>query len=72
VQRCLYINSLCVIQEGDGGQDWNRKAAMMDKVYTTPFCKISADWVDYTGCMFFEHDDTPSWDGSRCFTIYPG
>jgi hypothetical protein len=35
--RYLWIDSLCIIQSGDGGADWRREAMIMDKVYTNSF-----------------------------------
>lgn len=31
--RYVWIDSLCIIQDGDGGEDWRVEALTMDKVY---------------------------------------
>jgi len=40
----LWIDALCIIQEGDNGDDWEREALLMDKVYCNAYCNISATW----------------------------
>jgi hypothetical protein len=40
--RYLWIDSLCIIQEGDGHMDWAREVHEMDKVYSNSLCNISA------------------------------
>ncbi|KAH8678221.1 heterokaryon incompatibility protein-domain-containing protein [Xylariales sp. PMI_506] len=42
--RLIWIDSLCIIQEGDNGKDWEHEASLMSKVYTNSFCNISADF----------------------------
>jgi hypothetical protein len=40
--RYLWIDSLCIIQEGDELQDWSREAEVMGQVYSNSYCNISA------------------------------
>jgi hypothetical protein len=38
----IWIDSLCIIQEGDGGEDWNKEAPKMSEVYNNATLTISA------------------------------
>ncbi|KAL8373083.1 hypothetical protein RB599_000342 [Gaeumannomyces hyphopodioides] len=40
--RYIWIDSVCIIQEGDDQADWNREVGLMEKVYSHTFCNISA------------------------------
>ncbi|KAJ2974156.1 hypothetical protein NUW58_g8749 [Xylaria curta] len=64
--RYVWIDSLCIIQEGDSGVDWNKEAPTMADVYTNAFCNISADWGSEQNGLFFDRDpkdfDVPSLD----------
>lgn len=40
--RHLWIDSLCIIQQGDGHTDWRHEATLMNEVYSNSFCNISA------------------------------
>ncbi|KAH7073510.1 heterokaryon incompatibility protein [Paraphoma chrysanthemicola] len=40
--RYLWIDSLCIIQRGDGLVDWLREVKVMGQVYSNSFCNISA------------------------------
>jgi hypothetical protein len=40
--RYLWIDSICIIQEGDQLVDWLREAKIMGQVYLNSFCNISA------------------------------
>jgi hypothetical protein len=40
--RYLWIDSLCIVQEGDGLVDWLREAGVMGQVYSNSYCNISA------------------------------
>lgn len=42
----IWIDSLCIIQDGDGGNDWLRESALMHKVYRNSFLNISATAAD--------------------------
>lgn len=54
--RYIWIDSLCIIQEGDGGADWIREAATMADVYTNAYCNVSADWGTEQNGLFFVRD----------------
>jgi hypothetical protein len=40
--RYLWIDSLCIIQQGDDQADWRREVTLMADVYSNSFCNISA------------------------------
>ncbi|KAK2752427.1 hypothetical protein CKAH01_17706 [Colletotrichum kahawae] len=40
--RYLWIDSLCIIQEGDGLADWKFESTRMGEVYSRSYCNISA------------------------------
>ncbi|PVH78553.1 heterokaryon incompatibility, partial [Cadophora sp. DSE1049] len=40
----IWIDSLCIIQEGDNYSDWKKEAPMMYQVYTNSFLNVSANW----------------------------
>ncbi|KAH9863676.1 hypothetical protein J1614_009608 [Plenodomus biglobosus] len=44
-RRYLWIDSLCIIQEGEK-QDWKQEASRMDEVYTGAYCVIAASRAD--------------------------
>ncbi|KAI0407856.1 heterokaryon incompatibility protein-domain-containing protein [Xylaria palmicola] len=52
--RYIWIDSLCIIQEGDGGQDWMREAPQMAYVYSKSLLNISADWGTGKQGLFFD------------------
>ncbi|KAK1753131.1 hypothetical protein QBC47DRAFT_53080 [Echria macrotheca] len=55
--RYVWIDSLCIIQDGDGGADWLRESATMDRVYTNGLFNISADWGAHEkDGLFFARD----------------
>ena len=64
--RHVWIDSLCIIQEGDNGADWRSEALTMNNVYVHSYCNISADWGSDTRGLFFLRDqrvlDMPSID----------
>ncbi|KAJ9658316.1 hypothetical protein H2198_003746 [Neophaeococcomyces mojaviensis] len=37
----LWIDSLCIIQEGDAGADWRHQATLMGKIYQNALCTIA-------------------------------
>lgn len=43
--RYIWIDALCIIQQGDNGLDWEREASLMNMVYSKSFCNISAAWA---------------------------
>ncbi|PNP48641.1 hypothetical protein TGAMA5MH_00332 [Trichoderma gamsii] len=54
--RYVWIDSLCIIQGGDGGKDWRAEALTMDQVYQNSFCNVSADWGSGRRGLYFERD----------------
>ncbi|KAH8808734.1 heterokaryon incompatibility protein-domain-containing protein [Xylogone sp. PMI_703] len=54
--RYVWIDSLCIIQEGDAGSDWRSEALTMDQVYMNSYCNISADWGSEKRGLFFQRD----------------
>jgi hypothetical protein len=40
--RYIWIDSLCIIQEGDGGRDWRDEAPLMYEVCRSALCNIAA------------------------------
>lgn len=59
--RYVWIDSLCIIQSGDNGADWQREATEMSNVYTNSFCNLSADYGNnQTDGLFFER--TPAFE----------
>jgi hypothetical protein len=41
----LWIDSLCIIQKGDNGVDWDREAVTMGQIYENAICNILAESV---------------------------
>lgn len=52
----VWIDSLCIIQDGDGGADWRHESVLMAEVYSNSRCNLSADWGDDYNGLFFERD----------------
>ncbi|KLU86154.1 hypothetical protein MAPG_05173 [Magnaporthiopsis poae ATCC 64411] len=40
--RYIWIDSICIIQQGDDLADWHREVGLMEHVYSNTFCNISA------------------------------
>jgi hypothetical protein len=38
----LWIDSLCIIQDGDGGADWDKESKQMENVFSSAYCTIAA------------------------------
>lgn len=38
----LWIDSLCIIQDGDGGEDWEKECKLMESVFISAHCTIAA------------------------------
>lgn len=53
--RYLWIDSLCIIQDGDKMSDWRHESTLMDRVYSAAFCNISASMAPDTHHSLF-HD----------------
>jgi hypothetical protein len=58
--RYLWIDSLCIVQSGDGGRDWTVEAPTMDQVYMHSFCNIAADFATAPDVALF-FDRSPRW-----------
>lgn len=59
----IWIDSLCIIQSGDDGMDWERECATMTDVYSNAICNISADWGTGETGLFFQRDVCETWCG---------
>lgn len=57
----LWIDSLCIIQSGDNGVDWQRECGTMSDVYSNSLCNLSADWGNEEDGLFFERNFPGSW-----------
>lgn len=42
----IWIDSLCIIQEGDRGSDWKTESVRMSDIYQNAYCTISADSIE--------------------------
>lgn len=40
--RYVWIDSLCIIQSGDDGEDWKVEARVMENVFSRAYCTIAA------------------------------
>ncbi|KAK1689915.1 heterokaryon incompatibility protein-domain-containing protein, partial [Colletotrichum godetiae] len=59
--RYLWIDALCIIQEGDDFADWRHESTLMDKVYSHAFCNISAmSAKDSEDCLFSNRNSEAS------------
>ncbi|EPE36412.1 hypothetical protein GLAREA_05750 [Glarea lozoyensis ATCC 20868] len=55
--RYLWIDSLCIIQQGDDSTDWRHEITLMSDVYLNTFCNISAaDAPDSNHSIFYSRD----------------
>ena len=54
--RYLWIDSLCIIQSGDGGKDWQDEASTMHLVFGNAACNIVSNWQDASGGLFSQRD----------------
>ncbi|KAI1443507.1 heterokaryon incompatibility protein-domain-containing protein [Annulohypoxylon stygium] len=54
--RYLWIDSLCIIQEGDDGHDWVREGSLMAQVYSNCLMNVSADWGSGEDGLFFSRN----------------
>ena len=55
--RYLWIDSLCIIQEGDQHADWVKEVKTMDKVYANSYCNIAATNAPTGYHTMFHHRD---------------
>ena len=55
--KYIWIDSLCIIQDSDGNQDWIREALRMSQVYGCFYLKIAAQSSETAeGGLFRERD----------------
>lgn len=54
--RFMWIDCLCIIQEGDNGLDWEANAREMGDVYQNAYCVLSADDATDVEGLFFDRD----------------
>jgi hypothetical protein len=55
--RYVWIDCLCIIQDGDGGVDWGRESQTMHLVYRNSACNFSAGWsVEQNTGLFSPRD----------------
>lgn len=69
----LWIDSLCIIQNSDGGADWLQESPTMDRIYCNSVCNISATgFFDGQKGLFVRTDEReifpPSIDCTRFIT----
>jgi hypothetical protein len=54
----LWIDSLCIIQYGDNGKDWDRESGCMEAVFSAAYCTIAATSAIDSNAGFLERDVT--------------
>lgn len=57
----LWIDSLCIIQYGDGGEDWKRESSLMESVFSAAYCIIAATAAIDSYAGFLERDISPEY-----------
>ena len=57
----LWIDSLCIIQYGDGSEDWKREAGRMESVFSAAYCIIAATAAIDSNTGFLERDISPEY-----------
>lgn len=57
--RYIWIDTLCIIQEGDDGHDWTDHSTMMRDIYANCILNISADSSKDPGCGIFSERRPP-------------
>jgi hypothetical protein len=48
----LWIDSLCIIQYGDNGEDWKRESSQMESVFSHAYCTIAATAAVHSNAGF--------------------
>lgn len=48
----VWIDSICIIQDGDNGSDWKEQALLMHRVYSNAVFNICASWSVESGHLF--------------------
>jgi hypothetical protein len=54
--RYLWVDSLCIIQDGDNGEDWQRESQAMTIAFRNAFVCIAAHNSTETSGMFFDRE----------------
>lgn len=57
----LWIDSLCIIQYGDSGKDWQSESARMESVFSQAYCIIAATSAVDSNAGFLERDKIPEY-----------
>jgi hypothetical protein len=52
----LWIDSLCIIQYGDDGEDWKRESGRMESVFSGAYCTIAATAAVDSNAGFLARD----------------
>jgi hypothetical protein len=57
----LWIDSLCIIQEGDNGEDWRKESRLMENVYSSASCTIAATSAKDMKDGFLDREESPEY-----------
>jgi hypothetical protein len=57
----LWIDSLCIIQYGDDGEDWKCESSRMESVFSYAYCTIAATAAVDSKSGFLERDISPEY-----------
>jgi hypothetical protein len=57
----LWIDSLCIIQEGDNGEDWRKESKLMETVYSSAYCTIAATSAKDMKDGFLDREASPEY-----------
>jgi hypothetical protein len=52
----LWIDSLCIIQYGDNGEDWKAQSGQMESVFSASYCVVAATSAVDSNAGFLERD----------------
>jgi hypothetical protein len=52
----LWIDSLCIIQYEDSGEDWKRESCLMESVFSRAYCTIAATAASDSNAGFLKRD----------------
>jgi hypothetical protein len=52
----LWIDSVCIIQYGDNGEDWERESRRMEEVFSSAYCTIAATSASNSNAGFLERN----------------
>lgn len=64
----LWVDSLCIIQGGDGGRDWGEESKRMEAVYASAYCTIAATAAPDSRSGFLKTKDITNRIDLRCKT----